>query len=378
MPAPDHLRPPGLVPTQGDPVLAPDARREKQRGVLLASAGYALALVIIYLLSLYMAQPLPLAHWALLIGGTLVIQVVLWGIPALGLDLRLRWDAHFVYIPMLTNAIVLSAYIYFVPVARMMLLMGWFASLGFIAGLIGFIGVASLSVVMTLGYLAAAALRRAEGLELFVPFEVLVAFVFLAVNLYIGVVYERLQRQREENRALRRELHEQAITDPLTGLFNRRQFEYFLKMEISRIERYGGQTTLAIIDLDFFKAYNDRFGHVAGDLILKELAGVMQRQVRTSDLLARYGGEEFAIVMPGFSKETARIALERLRKAVEDHPFKDEEIMPLGQLTVSIGVASCPNDAKDFLSLIQRADEALYAAKQSGRNLVRLAATATS
>jgi len=256
-----------------------------------------------------------------------------------------------------------------------MLLMGWFASLGFVAGLIGFSGVAALSVVMTVGYLAALALRRAEGLEMFVPFEMLVAFVFLAVNLYIGVIYERLQRQRDENRTLRRELHEQAITDPLTGLFNRRQFEYFLRIEVSRIQRYGGQTTLAIIDLDFFKAYNDRFGHVAGDLILKELANVMQRQIRSSDLLARYGGEEFALVMPGFAKQTALIVLERLRRAVEDHPFKDEQIMPRGNLTVSIGVASCPDDGKDFESLVRRADEALYAAKESGRNLVHIAAT---
>jgi diguanylate cyclase (GGDEF)-like protein len=355
--------------------LTSDVRREKQRGVLLASAGYALALVIIYLLSLYMSQPLPLAHWMVLIGGTLIVQAVLWAAPTLGLDVRLGWDPHYVYVPMLANALVLSAYIYFVPPARMMLLMGWFASLGFVAGLIGFSGVAALSVVMTVGYLAALALRRAEGLEMFVPFEMLVAFVFLAVNLYIGVIYERLQRQRDENRILRRELHEQAITDPLTGLFNRRQFEYFLRIEVSRIQRYGGQTTLAIIDLDFFKAYNDRFGHVAGDLILKELANVMQRQIRSSDLLARYGGEEFALVMPGFAKQTAMIVLERLRKAVEDHPFKDEQIMPRGNVTVSIGVASCPDDGKDFESLVRRADEALYAAKESGRNLVHIAAT---
>lgn len=376
MPSADHLQPPGSLQVHGArPLVSHDARREKQRGVALASAGYALALVIVYLLSLYMAQPLPIPVWIGLVGGTVVIQAVLWAIPALGLDARLGWDPHYILLPMVMNALVLSGYIFFYPAARMMLLMGWFASLGFVAGLIGFIGVASLGVVMTVGYLAAIALRRAEGLEMFVPFEMLVAFVFLAVNLYIGIVYERLQRQRDENRALRRELHEQAITDPLTGLFNRRQFEYFLRMEVSRIERYGGQTTLAIVDLDFFKAYNDRFGHVAGDLILKEVANVMQRQIRTSDLLARYGGEEFAIVMPGFAKETALIALERLRKAVEEHPFKDEEIMPRGNLTVSIGVASCPNDAKDFVSLIQRADEALYAAKQSGRNLVRLAAS---
>ena len=376
MPAPDHLQPPGSAPTRpGAPALTSDARREKQRGVLLASAGYALALVIIYLLSLYMSQPLPLAHWTVLIGGTLIVQAVLWAATTLGLDVRLGWDPHYVYVPMLANALVLSAYIYFVPPARMMLLMGWFASLGFVAGLIGFSGVAALSVVMTVGYLAALALRRAEGLEMFVPFEMLVAFVFLAVNLYIGVIYERLQRQRDENRTLRRELHEQAITDPLTGLFNRRQFEYFLRIEVSRIQRYGGQTTLAIIDLDFFKAYNDRFGHVAGDLILKELANVMQRQIRSSDLLARYGGEEFALVMPGFAKQTALIVLERLRRAVEDHPFKDEQIMPRGNLTVSIGVASCPDDGKDFESLVRRADEALYAAKESGRNLVHIAAT---
>jgi diguanylate cyclase (GGDEF)-like protein len=354
--------------------LATTTRREKQRGVILASVGYGLALIIIYLLSLYGGQRLSAIHWTVLIGGTLVIQLVLWAIPRLGIEARMRWDRHYVYVPMLVNAVILNAYAYSAPPARMLLLMGWFASLVFVAGLIGFSGVAALSMAMTAGYLGTVAIRMATGAQVFVPFEMLVAAAFLAVNLYIGLVFERLLRQREHTIALRRELHEQAITDPLTGLYNRRQFEYVLRSEITRIQRYGGQCTLAIIDLDFFKRYNDRFGHVAGDLILQELAMVMRRQIRGTDLLARYGGEEFALVMPGATKETALVAMERLRTIVEEHPFKDEEIMPRGKMTISIGVATCPDDGQDFDTLVQRADVALYAAKQGGRNLVRLAA----
>ncbi len=359
-----------------EPALIPTPGREKQRGVLLASAGYVLALAVVLLLSVYGSRPLSLRQWAFLIGATIASQTVLWAIPYLGLDRRIGWDRHYVYVPMLVNALLLNLYIYFAPGARMLLLMGWFASLVFVAGLIGFVGVFALSAAMTAGYLGVIALvlNAGERLSISVRFEALVAAAFLAVNLYIGLVFERLLRQREENRTLRRELHEQAITDPLTGLFNRRQFEHVLRMETSRIQRYGGTCTLAIIDLDFFKRYNDHFGHVAGDLILRELSNVMRRQTRSSDLLARYGGEEFALVMPGSTKDAAVVAMERLRHIVEEHPFKDEEVMPRGKMTISIGVASCPEDGEDYDSLVMAADRALYAAKQDGRNLVRLAA----
>ncbi|HEY3247665.1 MAG TPA: GGDEF domain-containing protein [bacterium] len=357
-----------------DSILTTAPSHEKQRGVLLASAGYVLALAVILWLSVYGSHPLSAQHWAVLLGATALCQAALWAVPRFGLDRRIAWDPHYVYVPMLVNAVLLSLYMYSAPGARLLLLMGWFASLVFVAGLIGFIGVLILSLVMTAGYLVVVALYINSGVPVSVPFEMLVAAAFLAVNLYIGVVFERLLRQREENRALRRELHEQAITDPLTGLFNRRQFEHVLRMEITRIQRYGGQCTLAIIDLDFFKRYNDNFGHVAGDLILQELAEVMRRQIRSSDLLARYGGEEFALVMPGSTKDAAVVAMERLRHIVEEHPFKDEDVMPRGKMTISIGVASCPEDGQEYDTLVMRADEALYAAKQDGRNLVRLAA----
>jgi len=158
--------------------------------------------------------------------------------------------------------------------------------------------------------------------------------------------------------------------DGLTGLYNHRYFHDRLDEELTRAERYGHNVSLLMIDIDHFKFYNDNYGHLMGDRVLKELAGILKGRIRHSDIVARYGGEEFCIVLPYHRKEEATIVAERIREAVKKYPFLYEELQPEGDLTVSIGIATFPNDAYERLQLIDCADKALYRAKGEGRNRV--------
>lgn len=151
-----------------------------------------------------------------------------------------------------------------------------------------------------------------------------------------------------------------ARTDDLTGLANRRAWDEHLSRELARARREGARLAVAVMDLDHFKEYNDRFGHQAGDRFLKEMAARWQGLIRDSDILARYGGEEFALALPGAGLEDAAATLERLRASTPE----DEK--------VSAGVV-CWNGTEDELDLISRADHALYAAKRSGRDRIIVA-----
>lgn len=170
-----------------------------------------------------------------------------------------------------------------------------------------------------------------------------------------------------EIEALHRRLREQATTDDLTGLPNRRYLMQRGAQETARAERHEVPLSLAMIDIDFFKSVNDRHGHAAGDSVLKELAALLHGAVRESDLVARLGGEEFAVLLPHTALDDATQLADRLRIAVEEHVF-----VVLGhelRLTVSVGVASCEGPcAMD--QILGDADDALYRAKAAGRNRV--------
>ena len=168
-------------------------------------------------------------------------------------------------------------------------------------------------------------------------------------------------------------LRELAVIDGLTHLYNHRFFQESLAKHLSLSKRNKRTLSLLFIDVDHFKHYNDTHGHPEGDNVLKALAELMSKRLRTSDLIARYGGEEFVILLPETNKAGALVVAENLRKSVESHTFKDEESQPLGKVTISIGVAVFPETATEESDLIRKADQALYKAKNEGRNHVCLA-----
>ena len=165
-------------------------------------------------------------------------------------------------------------------------------------------------------------------------------------------------------------LREQAVTDSLTGLPNRRYLETRLREEASRARRHGSIFTLMMIDLDNFKPYNDREGHPAGDTLLNAVARVIRAAARDTDIVSRYGGDEFAVVSPETRVEEAILLAERIRGTVANHPFDLPGLPVAGGITLSIGVAGFPADIDDPDMLVRAADAALYQAKAAGRNRV--------
>ncbi len=173
-----------------------------------------------------------------------------------------------------------------------------------------------------------------------------------------------------------REIQQLAIRDGLTGLYNYRYCRAQIDRAVQQARRYNAPLSLLLLDIDNFKTYNDSYGHLKGDLILKEIAGLLTAHTRGADLVARYGGEEFVIVLPEIAAEQAHSVADKIRQVIEEHPFALEAGELPQTLTISVGVASsdgtCSADA-----IIQRADEALYRAKESGKNRV-VGSTASS
>lgn len=196
----------------------------------------------------------------------------------------------------------------------------------------------------------------------------------LAVSLDNAMVYASLERKVAERTAelavanellsiANERLEQLSVTDPLTGVANRRRLEEVLDAEWQRARTAESPISFAMIDIDHFKQYNDHFGHAAGDRCLQRVAARVRQHVRDTDLVARYGGEEFAVVMPGVNLEAAVAAAERLRTAVMTLPERD--------VTVSIGVATtAPASGGGWPQLVESADAELYRAKRGGRNQV--------
>lgn len=163
-------------------------------------------------------------------------------------------------------------------------------------------------------------------------------------------------------------IQELAITDGLTGLSVRRYFLERLQEEIERSARHNLHLAFLMIDIDHFKRCNDNFGHLTGDVVLREVARKIKACVREIDLVARFGGEEFSVLLPDTDKVGARGVAERIRSGIDKHPFRayNESL----KIEVSIGVAGLPEDSTTAQSLIDRSDQALYRAKDEGRNRV--------
>jgi two-component system cell cycle response regulator len=159
-----------------------------------------------------------------------------------------------------------------------------------------------------------------------------------------------------------------SVLDGLTGLYNRRQFELGLEQEFNRTKRHPADFSLAILDIDFFKKVNDTYGHQYGDYVLKTVSDLMKSSFRKTDLLYRYGGEELVMIMPETNIEGALIPVQRLRKAIEDYAFEYNGVK--AKVTASIGLTMNFIEFKNATELLKSADEALYKAKESGRNRV--------
>lgn len=178
-----------------------------------------------------------------------------------------------------------------------------------------------------------------------------------------------LAKSLEEINTINEQLRIMSVTDSLTGRYNRRYGKDYLTRELQLVSRTRNHLTILMLDLDNFKRYNDTYGHIAGDEALKQLGDILEGSVRKHDVVVRYGGEEWLICFSQTDKETGINIAEKLRKAVAGNIFhlKGENT----RITVSIGIATAPEDGKTYEELIDSADSALYMAKESGRNCVR-------
>jgi diguanylate cyclase (GGDEF)-like protein len=171
------------------------------------------------------------------------------------------------------------------------------------------------------------------------------------------------------NLELRETLEFQSVRDPLTNLFNRRYWEEALEREIKLAQRQKNTLTVVMVDVDFFKRFNDTFGHKAGDFVLQKIASLLQQHFRQTDLVCRYGGEEFLVILPDADLAYSQQRTESLRQTLGQLSLEDNG-QQLGHLTASFGLASFPTYAQTSRELLQKADQALFLAKQQGRDRV--------
>lgn len=185
---------------------------------------------------------------------------------------------------------------------------------------------------------------------------------------------EKLSREVERAKALELKLTAQALTDPLTGLSKRREYELLLNREFARCKRHGVNVVVGMIDLDHFKRINDRYGHDFGDQMLRYAARVLQSPLRRADTLGRFGGEEFIRILPDTSLEQAKVVAERMLAQLESSSMiKEGESM---QLTATFALTEISTDDDSVQHTIRRADAALYEGKSNGRNCVMTAKAA--
>jgi diguanylate cyclase (GGDEF)-like protein len=240
------------------------------------------------------------------------------------------------------------------------------------------------------------------------PFNKLELLTRVKSLLRIKQLHDELNAKVRELEQARERLRQLAITDGLTGLYNHRYFKEHLEQELNRASRHQSHVSVVMIDIDHFKKFNDTYGHPSGDFILRSIARLLKENIRKIDLAARYGGEEFCLVLIETNKKAAGIVAEKVRRLVQDHHFEiinglqavtamtsnslnSNSFQPPshsedlanesehsngaklnGRITISMGVATFPEDATDPNHLIEIADQRLYTAKQRGRNRVEI------
>ena len=193
--------------------------------------------------------------------------------------------------------------------------------------------------------------------------DLMYAIVFLLVAWLLG-------NMRETENEIRRKLERLASYDGLTDLYNHRSFQHILDAELVKAQDHKQSLSVLLLDIDYFKVYNDSFGHLKGDFVLKRVAAIIDLCTPPTGYCARYGGEEFTLILPRMDVEKAKKVAERIRKTIEETDFAGMEVLPQGKLTVSIGIAEYPLMGTNKEKLIQKADEALYRAKFISKNKV--------
>ena len=320
---------------------------------------------IVVFLFLYV-NLLPLPGWPIgLFNGILAVTAIY----NLGIVLGLRKIRHFSLSLALLfrylDTLAVSIALFFSGGVNSPLLFVWYVSL-FGAGVrLGFPGVLALQVPMALIYLflwfSDPAMQGREGLS-----RLVIGLFSVSVVPLSGIAIGREEKYTFQAMA---DIRKDSITDRLTGLFNYSYFMDELNREHARAERTGSDFSLVIFDLDLFKQVNDTYGHEKGNLLLKDVAGILQANARKMDTVARYGGEEFVILMPesnGMEMEAA----ERIRKKIEETEFWGIAERPV-RITISGGVCTYPRDAATVNELLDKADKGLYFAKTGGRNRTR-------
>lgn len=189
-------------------------------------------------------------------------------------------------------------------------------------------------------------------------------------NTQLKEMLKMLEESRDDVRRKNEKLQVLATRDPLTACLNRRTFFEKLEAEFAHARTSGQTLSCIMADIDHFKSVNDDFGHATGDQVIKQTADLLRSGLRTIDLIGRYGGEEFCISLPGADLSHATEIAERVRSLIEANVSIDENLAPVRQVTVSIGVTSTDSDATDAAQLVDHADQALYASKNAGRNRV--------
>ena len=194
--------------------------------------------------------------------------------------------------------------------------------------------------------------------------EVIYPLIFSILAFTVAFIVKYLIKSRDFEAQ-----YKLATTDGLTELYNHRYFQEQMRMQVEQSKRYNNNFSLIIIDIDFFKRFNDTFGHQSGDAVLRQVAFTLKKNVRATDIVCRYGGEEMSIILPNTDKDEAYSTAEKICKRVAEHSFKLSNGKE-SNVTISLGVATFPFDGEDAASIIETADKRLYNAKNNGRNQV--------
>jgi diguanylate cyclase (GGDEF)-like protein len=340
----------------------------QKRGVLLATAGYLLTLVVVLFIRLVGVAHFSMTQWLTALGYTLAVQAVLWLVPHWGWTRTLWWDRHYIYIPTAAAALLLTSYIYMAPETRYIIMMTWFVAQLYSAGHAGFLPILGLSFLFMASYLVII-------FELVPPplpnspgpgFELTILGAFLATTTYAAVVFERIRRDRQAMRQLQQQLLEVSITDPMTGLYNYREFYRRLQEEIRRSDRDGRPFALLIVDIDHLESFNGLYGHSKGDELIQQVARRIRENIRPGDTAYRYGGGKFFVLLPETSLKDARAVANHLSDVIAATAFPvrpNRVIHP----RVSIGLAAYPLHGWTAEEIVAAADHFLYAVRRARR-----------